>query len=133
VSFFCDANGMPSPALLVAGRIVSARNLGLLLLESSETLLTGCGRRGTQFSEARAGEIEARSKVGDGMLSSIDGESVGGLVEPGSMGEKSGKSCERPCLFCSVGEDGDAGVDLRRPARLWRPGSLSDMFIASES
>jgi len=52
------------------------------------------------------------------MSRSIDGESNGVLAEPGSMGEKCGKSCDRPCLLESVGEDGEAGVDLRRPARL---------------
>lgn len=87
---------MPSPVLLVAGRMVSARNLGLLLLRSSEALFTGCGRNGAWSSDAMLGENEPRSKVGEGRVKSIDGESAGVLAEAGSIGENVGRSCDRP-------------------------------------
>lgn len=67
---------MPS-ALLVAGLAVSARNLGLLFPKSSEDLLYDWGRCVKRFSGARAGEIEARSKVGEGTVRSMEGDSVG--------------------------------------------------------
>ena len=90
---------MPAPALLVVGRTVSARNFGLFLPRSSEVLFVGLGCRALALSLVSAGEIDARSNVGDGTVRSIAGDSEGVFADVGSIGEKTGRSWDRTFLL----------------------------------
>lgn len=83
-------------APLVVGRVGSVRIPGLVLLHSSEILLTGCDRSPLLCSAVRAGEIEARSKVGEGTVRSIEGDSEVTVAAGGPGGENS--SCDVPNL-----------------------------------
>lgn len=64
----------------------------LLFPNSSDALFGGCERENALLFTVKAGDIVARSNVGDGMVRSIDGESFGVLPDFGSGGVSTGRS-----------------------------------------
>lgn len=81
----------------------------------------GWGRCASRLLAAGAGDIGFRSKVGEGSVRSMEGESIG--VE--SAGEKT--SWDLFGLRWKRGDVGEAGVDFLRPA-LRKPPGLLDML-----
>lgn len=86
-------------------------------------------RGGALLSKPSAGDTADQSNVGDGTVMSMDGESAGVLAKVGSVADKSDGSCGLPSLLWKVGDDGEAGIDLRRPTLLWRPENRSAALI----